>query len=112
MKSLSNLAGNATQVFPYKVVYHATSEIVTRYDLANTTVPSTTSVVGETKTMFYDAGETMDIGGQTWLRCDGQAIDNAISPALFSAAKSSMSSQGQLTLPTSSQNNYIYICIR
>ncbi len=100
---------NSRYVFPYKIGKYAESEMVTRFDIQYGTVPSSTFTVGELKTLFYDAGENAEIGGRSWLRCDGQTVQRDANPTLFDAMQVA-NTQDTVTLPTSTPNNYIYIC--
>ncbi len=67
---------NSKFMIPYAITKRASSEVVTRFDLANNTVPTGNYRVGELKMLVYDAGESIEIGGHTWLRCDGQTVSS------------------------------------
>ena len=64
--------------------------------------------LGELKTLIYDVGERFESGGRTWLRCDGQTIDIS---QLNSCIEDSSVNSNTITLPTSGNGEYKYICI-
>lgn len=65
------------------------------------------SVVGELKTLAYDAGEQFEEGGRIWLRCDGQSlpIEN------YNEFYKHMRNVSEFTLPNKPDYGYLYICI-
>ena len=82
--SLTNFTNNsARKVFPYKILYNTTSEVVTRFELEQVTQMYPKTLIGEYKNISYDAGNTLDDGTNTWLKANGQAVTNTDYPELF-----------------------------
>lgn len=99
----SGNSGNFT--IPYAITQKEQSEVVTRFDLANTTFPIDTAQVGELKFMAYDMGENYEANGHVWVKCEGQAISTGY-PELLNLAKSEK-------LPSNnSPVGYTYICVK
>lgn len=65
--------------------------------------------LGEFKTLAYDAGESIEIGGHTWLRCDGQTITKSL---LNIEIESLSVNDITITLPSIQNGEYKYICIK
>ena len=63
--------------------------------------------IGELRSLVYDAGESICMGGNTWLRCDGQTITRETDISIFS----DINNIDTITLPTSSNNEYLYVCV-
>lgn len=81
---LTNFTNNSPRkVFPYKILYDTTSEVVTRFELEQVTQMYPKTLIGEYKNISYDAGNTLDDGTNTWLKANGQAVTNTDYPELF-----------------------------
>ena len=81
---LTNFTNNsAKKVFPYKILYDTTSEVVTRFELENVTQMYPKTLIGEYKNISYDAGNTLDDGMNMWLKANGQTVTNTDYPELF-----------------------------
>lgn len=109
-------------MIPYMITKKATSEVVTRFDLANNTVPMDIFYqIGEMKAFAIDMGETTEIGGKTWVRCEGQVVQQDENGTISVATKRNVMSRimgkdvyqkGSFTLPVSEPGKYIYVCAR
>lgn len=81
---LTNFTNNsAKKVFPYKILYDTTSEVVTRFELEQVTQMYPKTLIGEYKNISYDAGNSLDDGMNTWLKANGQTVTNTDYPELF-----------------------------
>lgn len=81
---LTNFTNNSPRkVFPYKILYDTTSEVVTRFELEQVTQMYPKTLIGEYKNISYDAGNTLDDGMNTWLKANGQSVTNTDYPELF-----------------------------
>lgn len=81
---LTNFTNNsAKKVFPYKILYDTTSEVVTRFELEQVTQMYPKTLIGEYKNISYDAGNSLDDGMNTWLKASGQTVTNTDYPELF-----------------------------
>lgn len=81
---LTNFTNNsAKKVFPYKILYDTTSEVVTRFELEQVTQMYPKTLIGEYKNISYDAGNSLEDGTNTWLKANGQAVTNTDYPELF-----------------------------
>lgn len=120
---------NATFVVPYAITRRASSEVLTRYDIENNTVPINSYSLGELKMLVYDAGESIEIGGHTWLRCNGQTVSSDEYDELYDAIGSQSNTSRENTirqvsedgtevyadfnLPANQSNvGYLYICAK
>ena len=119
---------NDTFLIPYAITRRASSEVVTRFDLANNTVPTGNYRVGELKMLVYDAGENTEIGGYTWLRCDGQTVSSGDYSELYDTIGFQFNTSSEYTirplnddgtdvsvdfnLPTNQNVGYLYICAK
>lgn len=74
---------SAKKVFPYKILYDTTSEVVTRFELEQVTQMYPKTLIGEYKNISYDAGNALDDGMNTWLKANGQSVTNTDYPELF-----------------------------
>lgn len=95
-------------MIPYMITRKSTSELVTRFDLANNTVPLNIYQVGELKAFAFDLGESTEIDGKTWLRCEGQVVQSVDHPELATLIGEQ---NGLVTLPSNSGTDYMYICV-
>lgn len=104
--NVSYLSGKFT--IPYMITRKSTSEVVTRFDLANNTVPLNIYKIGELKAFAVDFGESIEIDGKTWLRCNGQQVQSVDHPELATLIGEQ---NGLVTLPSNSGTGYMYICV-
>ena len=117
MPSLNqSVAGNnlAHRVFPYKITHHTTSELVTRFELEKVTQMYPRNLIGEMKQLYYDAGNSLEDGTNTWLKANGQAINSNDYPELYEKFHTSrVDSDIEVTIPSiDSQVGYYYICAK
>ena len=105
---------SAKKVFPYKILYNTTSEVVTRFELENVTQMYPKTLVGEMKQLSYDAGNSLEDGMNTWLRANGQAINSNDYPELYEKFNTSRTDDDiEVTIPSiDSQVGYYYICAK
>lgn len=85
--------------------------------------------LGELKMLVYDAGESVEIGGHTWLRCDGQTVSSDEYDELYDTIGSQFNTSSDHTirqvsedgtdvcsdfnLPVNQSNvGYLYICAK
>lgn len=86
-----------------------TANIITDIEVALMTDIAAPFTIGELKTLAYNAGQTTQIGGKTWLKCDGQTVLTADYPEL---ADTMGIKSVDFTLPQPSQTGYLYICAK
>ena len=69
-------------------------------------------LIGEYRSLSYDAGNTLEEDGHRWLRANGQAISKAEYPALFDKMNTSRNTDlEELQLPQIDDRvGYYYIC--
>lgn len=99
---------NGKYIIPYAITQRSQSEVVTRFDLANNTVPLNIYQVGELKAFAFDLGESTEIGDKTWIRCEGQTVNRDINNNILKT--SVRNTQTSITLPVSEEGKYIYVC--
>lgn len=94
-----------------KVVVYG--DVVALRDLGSSSRNNIASInvhkLGEFKTLAYDAGESIEIGGHTWLRCNGQTITKSL---LNIEIESLSVNDITITLPSIQNGEYKYICIK
>lgn len=64
--------------------------------------------LGELKILTYDAGEIIEFNNRTWLRCDGQTVNKSL---LNGGIETLPIDSELITLPTSENGEYKYVCI-
>lgn len=112
---LTNFTNNsAKKVFPYKILYDTTSEVVTRFELENVTQMYPKNLIGEMKQLSYDAGNSLEDGTNTWLRANGQAINSNDYPELYEKFNTSRTDDDiEVSIPSiSNEVGYYYICAK
>lgn len=78
--------------------------------------------------LVYDAGENTEIGGYTWLRCDGQTVSSGDYSELYDTIGFQFNTSNEYTirpanedgtevsidfnLPTNQNVGYLYICAK
>ena len=116
MPSLNqSVAGNnlAHRVFPYKITHHTTSELVTRFELEKVTQMYPRNLIGEMKQLYYDAGNSLEDGTNTWLKANGQAINSNDYPELYEKFNTPRTDDIEVSIPDiNSQVGYYYICAK
>lgn len=110
----TTLNPNENISFPYKICYETTSELVTRFELENVTQMYPKTLIGEMKQLSYDAGNSLENGTNTWLKANGQAINNNDYPELYEKFNTSRTDDDiEVTIPSiDSQVGYYYICAK
>ncbi len=78
--------------------------------LANNTVPTVNYSIGEIKMFAFDLGESTEIGGKTWLRCEGQTVNRDESGSILTFFTQD-AKQSSITLPVSEEGKNIYVCV-
>lgn len=108
------LNNNDTFLIPYVIAVHASSEVVTRYDLANNTIPLEVAQVGELKFLAFDKGESYELNGHTWVKCEGQTVASSEYGELCMATQCvSEDEVVEFKLPSNnSPVGYTYICAK
>ena len=112
---LTNFTNNSPRkVFPYKILYDTTSEVVTRFELENVSQIYPKTLIGEMKQLSYDAGNSLEDGTNTWLRANGQAINSNDYPELYEKFNTSRTDDDiEVSIPSiDSQAGYYYICAK
>ena len=123
--SLTSFTNNSPRkVFPYKILYNTTSEVVTRFELENVAQMYPRNLIGEMKQLSYDGGEIIEENNCTWLKADGQNISQEEYPELYEKMQTEPSlisslfgrSNAKATIPNlnSGRNDvgYYYICAK
>lgn len=78
--SMSTTNGN--YVFPFKVGHETTSELVTRFELEKV-ANIYPRIIGEYRSLSYDAGDVLEENGYTWIKANGQSISKRDYPELY-----------------------------
>lgn len=78
--SMSTTNGN--YVFPFKVGHETTSELVTRFELEKV-ANIYPRIIGEYRSLSYDAGDVLEEDGYTWIKANGQSISKRDYPELY-----------------------------
>ena len=115
---------SARKVFPYKILYNTTSEVVTRFELEQVTQIYPKTLIGEMKQLSYDGGEIIEENNCTWLKADGQNISQEEYPELYVKMQTEPSlissllgrSNTKATIPNLNNGRndvgYYYICAK
>ena len=109
----TTLNPNENISFPYKICYETTSELVTRFELEKVTEMYPRTLIGEMKQLSYDGGNSLSDGTNTWLRANGQAINNNDYPELYEKFNTPRTDDIEVSIPDiNSQVGYYYICAK
>jgi len=109
----STLRADSRIEIPYKICYETTSELVTRFELENVAQMYPKTLIGEMKQLYYDAGNSLEDGTNTWLKANGQAINSNDYPELYSKFSTSRTDDIEVSIPDiNSQVGYYYICAK
>ena len=105
---------NARIEIPYKICYETTSELVTRFELEKVTniYPR---LIGEYRSLSYDAGDILEENGHTWIKANGQSISKEDYPDLYEKFNSTrtIDKDIEITIPLiENQIGYYYICAK
>lgn len=105
---------NARIEIPYKICYETTSELVTRFELEKVTniYPR---LIGEYRSLSYDAGDILEENGHTWIKANGQSISKEDYPDLYEKFNSTrtINEDIEITIPLiENQIGYYYICAK
>lgn len=105
---------NRNYVFPFKVGHETTSELVTRFELEKVTniYPR---LIGEYRSLSYDAGDILEENGHTWIKANGQSISKEDYPDLYEKFNSTrtIDEDTEITIPLiENQIGYYYICAK
>lgn len=105
---------NARIEIPYKICYETTSELVTRFELEKVTniYPR---LIGEYRSLSYDAGDILEENGHTWIKANGQSISKEDYPDLYEKFNSTrtIDEDIEITIPLiENQIGYYYICAK
>lgn len=105
---------NRNYVFPFKVGHETTSELVTRFELEKVTniYPR---LIGEYRSLSYDAGDILEENGHTWIKANGQSISKKDYPDLYEKFNSTrtIDEDIEITIPLiENQIGYYYICAK
>lgn len=105
---------NARIEIPYKICYETTSELVTRFELEKVTniYPR---LIGEYRSLSYDAGDVLEESGHTWIKANGQSIYKEDYPDLYEKFNSTrtIDEDIEITIPLiENQIGYYYICAK
>ena len=125
-----NAAGGNTLPSVGSTVNLTTSNWVGRVAVYGAEVPLTSfapnnrKLIGELKTLAYDAGTETEIDNQKWLKCEGQQLNEAEYPELAEKLTDTRresrslinfltrTSSNNITLPTHAGAGYLYICAK
>lgn len=105
---------NARIEIPYKICYETTSELVTRFELEKV-ANIYPRIIGEYRSLSYDAGDTLEEGGNVWLKANGQSISKEDYPDLYEKFNSTrtIDEDIEITIPLiENQIGYYYICAK
>lgn len=69
-------------VFPFKVGHETTSELITRFELEKV-ANIYPRIIGEYRSLSYDAGNVLEEDGHTWIKANGQSISKRDYPELY-----------------------------
>lgn len=105
---------NKNYVFPFKVGHETTSELITRFELEKVTniYPR---LIGEYRSLSYDAGDILEENGHTWIKANGQSISKEDYPDLYEKFNSTrtIDEDIEITIPLiENQIGYYYICAK
>ena len=105
---------NGHYVFPFKVGHETTSELITRFELEKVTniYPR---LIGEYRSLSYDAGDVLEESGHTWIKANGQSISKEDYPDLYEKFNSTrtIDEDIEITIPLiENQIGYYYICAK
>lgn len=110
--SMSTTNGN--YVFPFKVGHETTSELVTRFELEKV-ANIYPRIIGEYRSLSYDAGDILEENGYTWIKANGQSISKEDYPDLYEKFNSTrtINEDIEITIPLiENQIGYYYICAK
>lgn len=105
---------NRNYVFPFKVGHETTSELITRFELEKV-ANIYPRIIGEYRSLSYDAGDTLEEGGNVWLKANGQSISKEDYPDLYEKFNSTrtIDEDTEITIPLiENQIGYYYICAK
>ena len=114
---------NGHYVFPFKVGHETTSELVTRFELEKV-ANIYPRIIGEYRSLSYDAGDVLEEDGYTWIKANGQSISKRDYPELYEKmnteqATKNLSIEGdidentEIILPNIENTiGYYYICAK
>lgn len=105
---------NRNYVFPFKVGHETTSELVTRFELEKV-ANIYPRIIGEYRSLSYDAGDTLEEGRNVWLKANGQSISKEDYPDLYEKFNSTrtIDEDIEITIPLiENQIGYYYICAK
>nr|DAM61198.1 MAG TPA: hypothetical protein [Caudoviricetes sp.] len=114
---------NRNYVFPFKVGHETTSELITRFELEKV-ANIYPRIIGEYRSLSYDAGDTLEENGNVWLKANGQSISKEDYPDLYEKmntkqATKNLSIEGnidentEIVLPNVENTiGYYYICAK
>ena len=105
---------NRNYVFPFKVGHETTSELITRFELEKV-ANIYPRIIGEYRNLSYDAGDTLEEGGNVWLKANGQSISKEDYPELYEKFNSTrtIDEDIEITIPLiENQIGYYYICAK
>lgn len=114
---------NRNYVFPFKVGHETTSELITRFELEKV-ANIYPRLIGEYRSLSYDAGDILEEDGYTWIKANGQSISKRDYPELYEKmnteqATKNLSIEGdidentEIILPNVENTiGYYYICAK
>ena len=105
---------NRNYVFPFKVGHETTSELVTRFELEKV-ANIYPRIIGEYRSLSYDAGDILEENGHTWIKANGQSISKEDYPDLYEKFNSTrtIDEDIEITIPLiENQIGYYYICAK
>ena len=105
---------NARIEIPYKICYETTSELVTRFELEKV-ANIYPRLIGEYRSLSYDAGDILEENGHTWIKANGQSISKEDYPDLYEKFNSmrTIDEDIEITIPLiENQIGYYYICAK
>lgn len=105
---------NRNYVFPFKVGHETTSELITRFELEKV-ANIYPRLIGEYRSLSYDAGDILEENGHTWIKANGQSISKEDYPDLYEKFNSTrtIDEDIEITIPLiENQIGYYYICAK
>lgn len=105
---------NRNYVFPFKVGHETTSELITRFELEKV-ANIYPRIIGEYRSLSYDAGDILEENGYTWIKANGQSISKEDYPDLYEKFNSTrtIDEDIEITIPLiENQIGYYYICAK
>ena len=105
---------NRNYVFPFKVGHETTSELITRFELEKV-ANIYPRIIGEYRSLSYDAGDILEENGHTWIKANGQSISKEDYPDLYEKFNSTrtIDEDTEITIPLiENQIGYYYICAK